>query len=357
MESREFISVVVPLYNKSEFIQNCLGSILQQESDPFEIVVIDDGSTDDSAAQAEAIRSPRIRVIRQANQGRSSARNRGIEEARGSLIAFLDADDLWLPGFLDVIRELRADYPHAGLYATGVGRCWQDGGADAHISIKPGGGKRSGLVSDYLTVLHKGDFITSSNVAIPKSVLERLGGFIPGVALGEDRELWARIALHYPFACDSRVRAFYFTPSDISQRNPQKLDGWIPPAVESLCGELQAGLLTPAVRRQARIYIDWTLVRHAEGLLVDRHFGVLRWLSRSAPFQSASSRRIVSALAVLSRIVPESLVNPLLVRIARIARKVAGLAPSGGTALSVRRLPCSHGAKSECRPASTLCGC
>lgn len=90
------VSVVIPCYNGSKFLRETLESALAQTHPPLEVIVVDDGSTDDSAAIAESF-DPPVRVIRQENQGESVARNRGMDEARGDWIAFLDADDLWKP--------------------------------------------------------------------------------------------------------------------------------------------------------------------------------------------------------------------------------------------------------------------
>src|ERR1017187_2762295 len=94
------VSVIVPLYNKSTWIDRCLDSILGQTFTHFEIVVVDDGSTDDGPAKVAARGDERIRLIRQANAGPGAARNRGVSEARGELIAMLDADDAWDSDYL-----------------------------------------------------------------------------------------------------------------------------------------------------------------------------------------------------------------------------------------------------------------
>src|SRR5262249_59293001 len=94
------ISVVIPCYNGARFLRETLASVLAQTLPPLEVLVIDDGSTDDSGAVAESF-GPPVRVIRQPNQGESVARNRGIEEAKGEWVGFLDADDLWNPDKLE----------------------------------------------------------------------------------------------------------------------------------------------------------------------------------------------------------------------------------------------------------------
>ena len=95
------ISVVIPLYNKEKQVAHTLQSVLRQTFQDFEIVIVDDGSTDHSVEEVEKVRDTRIRLVHQQNAGVSAARNRGISEAKYDLIAFLDADDEWKPEYLE----------------------------------------------------------------------------------------------------------------------------------------------------------------------------------------------------------------------------------------------------------------
>lgn len=99
------ISVVIPLYNKEKSIEQSLRSVLSQSYDDFEIVIVDDGSTDDSVAVVEAMNDPRIRLIKQENGGPSKARNTGVKNAKGEWILFIDADDDLLPGAIEYLAQ------------------------------------------------------------------------------------------------------------------------------------------------------------------------------------------------------------------------------------------------------------
>jgi len=112
------VSVVIPLYNKGPHIARALNSVLAQTFQDFEVIVVDDGSTDDGAEVVRGVDDPRIRLIQQENRGVSAARNRGIEAARAELIAFLDADDEWLAEHLETIIRLRRNALEVGIYAT-----------------------------------------------------------------------------------------------------------------------------------------------------------------------------------------------------------------------------------------------
>src|SRR6266853_1462354 len=105
------VSVVIPLFNKRSYIIRCLESVSRQNIRDFEVIVVDDGSTDGSGEVAMGFPDNRVRVIRQKNRGVGAARNRGIEESKAELIAFLDSDDEWMPPFLKRILDLRLKYP------------------------------------------------------------------------------------------------------------------------------------------------------------------------------------------------------------------------------------------------------
>jgi glycosyltransferase involved in cell wall biosynthesis len=123
MVNMNTVSVVIPCYNGAKFLREALESVLGQTHPVLEVIVVDDGSTDDSAAIAESFGTP-VRVIRQSNQGESVARNRGIEAAVGAWIAFLDADDLWLPN--KIAAQISAASPRTTIVGTAVRDQWME---------------------------------------------------------------------------------------------------------------------------------------------------------------------------------------------------------------------------------------
>lgn len=338
------ISVVTALYNKRESIRAQVESVLGQSYADFEMVVVDDGSTDGSAGLVEGFGDSRIRLIRQENRGRSAARNRAIAEARGELVALLDADDVWAPGFLAAIVELRSAYPEAGLYATGVGRCYGGRREDLVVSVA---GEQPRLVKDYLDAVSQGDFITASNIAVPAEVFRRLGGFDPRHMFGEDREVWAKIALEYDFACDPRVLAWYFTPTAREESYGDNLRSEeVPPAVEMLRAQVAGGRLAAQKRRQAEYYVDWALVQQCEGLLWMGAVEELGRFVRSAPFISARERTYCRLMYEAARVLPVRAVAALLWPPARRHRAKRRLAERA-TVLESRTVACGHGAAAD----------
>ena len=201
------VSVVIPLYNKGPHIARALTSVLAQTFQDFEVIVVDDGSTDDGTEVVRGFDDPRIRLIQQENQGVSAARNRGIEAARAELVAFLDADDEWLPGFLETVLRLRTLYPDAGLYGTAY-EVHFPGSVVQRIHIKSEGDR---LLSSYFGALVNfgSNIFNSSSFAAPKEVLIEVGGYPLGVKWDEDGTLWGKIALLYPVAYSPEVCSIY----------------------------------------------------------------------------------------------------------------------------------------------------
>lgn len=204
------ISVVIPLYNKEPHIERTINSVLAQTILDFEIVVVNDGSTDKSPDIIKNFKDSRIRLIQQQNSGVSAARNKGIQEAKADLIAFLDADDEWTPSFLETVLRLREKYPEAGIYASAYLFCNSEGEKRIanYREIPPA--PWEGLLESYFLSAAKGEHpVCSSAVCIPKKVLLEENGFKVGAWWGEDDDLWGRVALKYPVAFSWQIGAIY----------------------------------------------------------------------------------------------------------------------------------------------------
>ncbi|MCX6917267.1 MAG: glycosyltransferase family A protein [Verrucomicrobia bacterium] len=207
------VSVVIPLYNKARHIRRAVDSVLAQAYQDFELIVVDDGSTDAGGDVVREMTDLRIRLITQENAGEGAARNRGIKEAACDLVAFLDADDEWLPCFLETVMRLHTRHPDAGMYATAY-RCtqglvtWRPGFTDCVASLD------GGLLNDYFRAAMGPQPVQPSAVMIPKHVFEDVGGFPVGVRLGGDLHTWARIALRYRVAWSLVDGAVYHLSAD-----------------------------------------------------------------------------------------------------------------------------------------------
>ena len=186
------ISVVIPLYNKEQEVARAIRSVVEQRYTPFEVIVVDDGSSDRSAAVAEKFVSNSIHLIRQSNAGVSAARNRGTEAASGDFVAFLDADDWWEPGFLEEIATLIQEFPGCGIYSTAF-RIVRDG--HHYPARQP---EQRGIITDYFEQAMTRYICLPSTSCLPRHLLIKTQGFPLGMKLGEDLYLWTKIAAYHP---------------------------------------------------------------------------------------------------------------------------------------------------------------
>lgn len=191
------VCVVVPAYNPGPYLRSALESIVAQTYPHWEAVVVDDGSSED-LSWVDTLH-PRIRRVRQPNGGLSSARNKGIRETTGELVAFLDADDLWLPDKLQRQVEALATSP-VSLVSTGFVVVDSEG---AELS-----GGFVGYADSYEELL-QGNGICASTVVVRRSALEECGDFDPTLAQCEDWDMWLRIARHHQVAKMTDVLARY----------------------------------------------------------------------------------------------------------------------------------------------------
>lgn len=204
------ISVIIPLLNKGPYVRRAIESVLRQEYQNFEIIVVEGGSVDTGPEIVKSIRDPRIQLIRQPTKGVAEARNFGVEMSRGTLIAFLDGDDEWLPNHLSTILRLREKFPEAGAYTTAYKICNPKGNLrwPKYRKIPPP--PWEGLLPNYFSSAAHGEYpVWTSTVCIPRNIFRDLGGFPTGSWWGEDADLWGKIALHYPIAFSWVTGAIY----------------------------------------------------------------------------------------------------------------------------------------------------
>lgn len=238
-ENKIIYSIVIPLYNKADTVERAIRSALNQTVQDFEIVVVNDGSTDNSVKIVESIKDSRIHLIQQENKGVSGARNRGIAEAQHELIAFLDADDEWLPAFLETIRRMVDRYPDCGLYATRYFLRSKSGKQQPAI-VRGLPDAFEGIMGNYFEIAtHSNPPVCSSAICARKSALEQIGWFPVGVTSGEDLLTWARIASRFSVAYSmSCLSIFHQTPSEACETAPTRV-----PADEDVVGRGLAELL------------------------------------------------------------------------------------------------------------------
>lgn len=203
------ISVVIPLYNKEKQIANTLQTVLDQTYQNFEIVIVNDGSTDNSVEEVLRITDSRIRLINQENGGVSIARNRGIQAARGEYIAFLDADDIWQKEHLETLEALIKRFPHSKARATKYNLLKKGLYKDIILNNLPFD-EMDGVLDNYFEVASNSNPpVCSSAVCVDKDLLLQIGGFPVGITSGEDLLTWAKVALCTDFAYSTKVTATF----------------------------------------------------------------------------------------------------------------------------------------------------
>lgn len=208
------ISVVIPLYNKAHTIDAAIASVVAQSYPDWELIVVDDGSRDDGAGVVAkwVDRDPRIRLVRQPNAGVSAARNHGVRVARADHVAFLDADDVWLPRHLAQLAELRERAPEAPMWATAY-RLRDDSGMDRVVKLRDEDARNWYAIDDYFTEAVDREFpVHSSAVMVSRAALGAVGGFPVGVGSGEDVLTWARLSCLGAFPMGRAATAIYMAP-------------------------------------------------------------------------------------------------------------------------------------------------
>ncbi len=188
--NNKFISVVIPTYNRASFLKEAIDSVLSQIYRDFELIVVDDGSTDDTPKLLLSY-GKKIKVITKANKGPSAARNRGIKAAKGKWIAFLDSDDVWKPDKLEKQVQFIKENPDIKICQTE--EIWIRNGK--RVNPRKKHEMHSGWIYEQCLPLC---IVSPSSVMIHRDVFEKVGLFDETMLACEDYDLWLRIAPHYP---------------------------------------------------------------------------------------------------------------------------------------------------------------
>jgi glycosyltransferase involved in cell wall biosynthesis len=255
------VSVVMPNYNASEYVQETIESVLQQTFVDFEFLVIDDGSTDDSVdiIQRYSQQDSRIKLFTQSNQGVSITRNNGIQKASGEFIAFLDSDDIWLPDTLAThVQHLTAN-PSLGL---SFGRV-EFMSSDSKPTGKYSNSRLRNLKPKHL--YEENHPITPSNAVIRRAVLEQIGGFDKDLGCFADAELFLRVICHgWKIEGLNQVLVYYrinsggmssqlYRMEEEWERFSQQAQAYAPELVNQYYNQAKAMLLRYLARRVLRL--------------------------------------------------------------------------------------------------------
>lgn len=278
------VSVVIPLFNKEQYIERCLRSVRAQTMQDLEVIIVDDGSTDAGPEIAARLLTDRDRLIRQANAGPGPARNRAIAASRGAYIAFIDADDTWLPEHLADKLALLGRHPEAAM-AAGPTRPSQPG-------EQPLAPPHDMLLTDYFQVAASArrQLFQTSSVIMRRSALERVGHFLP-ICPGEDSELWIRVALELPIALSQRITADYDqkVPGSVI-RVVERRQASYPPTVATLEARLDSSAVPTALVDSVHGYCAEWLMDYGLRLLREGRRAEARGAAERAAEHSIAAR-------------------------------------------------------------------
>lgn len=216
-----FFTVIIPLYNKENFIQKTIESVLNQSFDDFEILIIEDCSTDNSKKKVLDIQSDKVKLIQHSqNKGLSASRNTGIQNAKSDYIAFLDADDVWKDNYLETIFSLIRKYPEARLFATNYAEIYNDKTTIINNQklLKFG---TDFIVSNFFELnLGKPIYIPSS-LCVAKEVFEKVGFFDEKITYTEDVDFNIRTNTSFTLAYSPKALVDYsmFIENQMSTTN------------------------------------------------------------------------------------------------------------------------------------------
>ncbi|GHU66222.1 glycosyl transferase [Clostridia bacterium] len=203
-------SVVVPLFNKEKYIEKTINSILIQTFTNYELIIIDDGSTDNSLAIAKQFHDDRIVIYEQSNVGTTSTRNNGVKYSNSDFVVFLDADDEWTTEYLETIDSLVSKFPEANMFSTAY---WIKYGNDRIKYSNRAPSEEPELLNFWSSLLNAYDVVLPTITTIRKQAIISAGYFAPGEKTGGDLDLFSRIASSNTYIAYSHKRCGYWNKS------------------------------------------------------------------------------------------------------------------------------------------------
>jgi glycosyltransferase involved in cell wall biosynthesis len=209
-----FFTVIIPLYNKEKYLEKAINSILNQTFTDFELLIINDCSTDKSVEIASKFISDKVQIIHhEKNSGLAATRNTGIKKATSNYVTFLDADDIWKPHFLEKTYNLIQNFPEARIFGTNYEEIWDSTIKNPHNNSDSLPENFEGYVNFFKINIKQGLY-NHGSVCLHKEVYENVGFYNENIQLSQDLDFNIRANYHYKLAYDNSVQMSYFMQTD-----------------------------------------------------------------------------------------------------------------------------------------------
>lgn len=285
MERTPFFSVIIPLYNKRDTIERAIRSVVRQDFNSVEIVVVDDGSTDGGHKAVLPWISSDLRVVRQANKGVSAARNSGARHSTGEYLCFLDADDEWRDGRLTELRSLISRFPGCVLYSC---RHAVQYGSKGEKPRRPvfNGKIHESILENFYDIYARHEVVNSSTACVPRQTFEMIGGFPEDAKVGEDIWFWLQTASRGDVCYTDSIGAIIYKDAQYAAHSMRT--GEVPKHIKRLRSDLAE--ISAQKRRGHAKFVTENAVLQAAGVRLsgDRKVGweILRAIRGVSPTAS-----------------------------------------------------------------------
>ncbi len=303
-------SVIIPVYNGEKFVEAAINSVFSQTYSDFELILVNDGSKDNTAAVLEKYKdNEKITVINQENGGVSVARNNGIAHAKGSHIVFLDADDVWESYHLETMAKLIEKYPSAGLYGTFTRAELVNGEVISECNYFKDKGEDV-FLDDFFAEYHKdksAKMFTVITTCISAEAMKKAGGFPVGCKIGEDLELSLRVAAYYPVVLSKIITATYKKENSVATKDKSFDADWkFFDTVEELYND---SAIPQSKRENIRKVMGWFTMRRCRHYIIDSQKSKAWKAHKDTPKDSVSLKDRMINLVLL--MLPAALVRKI----------------------------------------------
>lgn len=283
-------SVIMPVYNKEKYIIDTLNSVINQTFTNFEIIVVDDGSNDLSLEKIKSLNIKKLKILKQKNLGVSRARNNGYKISNGEYLVFLDADDIWEYDFLENINFMINKY-YGGIYSTNYKILKDKRRINNNAYIK-GIKNNISIIDNYFYLCNRGDpLIWTSATAISRKIFEEFGGFNEYISRGEDKDLWARIALKYKIIYNKKVCSYYNRNDENSLTHKKIINlRW---DFENIAYRyINDNSIDKKLEKEIKIYVEKRRINICNVLISDKNFYECNKMLRNRTFKDVLKLKI-----------------------------------------------------------------